>query len=116
MSLNQSFDNYIDLFDMVPHQSNLEQEFNEYIIEDVPQNPNLTAISYWFESQVKYPSLAKIAKTFLSLSCTSLDAERSFSKCRDVLTVKRTNLKKENLKKYVILYFNGDIEGNFKGF
>jgi hypothetical protein len=74
-SLNQSFDNYVDIFDMVPHQSNLEQEFNEYIIEDTPQNPSLSAMNYWLESQVKYPSLAKIAKTFLSLSCTSLAAE-----------------------------------------
>ncbi len=115
-SLNQSFDNYVDIFDMVPHQSNLEQEFNEYIIEDTPQNPSLSAMNYWLESQVKYPSLAKIEKTFLSLSCTSLDAERSFSRCRDVLTLKRTNLKKENLRKYVILYFNGDIERIFDGF
>jgi hypothetical protein len=53
--------------------------------------------------------LAKIAKTFLSLNYSSLDAERSFSRYRDVLTVKRTNLK-ENLNKYVILYFNGGIE------
>ena len=103
------------MFDMVPHQSNLKQEFNEYIIEDTPQNPSLSAMNYWLESQVKYPSLAKIAKTFHSLSCTSLDAERSFSRCTDVLTIKRTNLK-ENFKKYLILYFNGDIERIFEEF
>ncbi len=60
-------------------------------------------------------SLAKITKTFLSLSRTSLDAERSFSRCINILTLNKTNLN-ENLNKYVILYFSGHIETIFEQF
>ena len=43
----------------------------------------------------------------------SLDVERSFSKMRDVQTIKRNKLSNTSLNMYSVLYFNGDIEGHF---
>jgi hypothetical protein len=44
------------------------------------------------------------------MACGSCDAERSFSKMRDINTVKRNRMNSNTLKIQMIMYFNGDIE------
>ncbi len=81
--------------------------------EDTSQDLNLNILVYWKSRRVFYPIFAKLALSILCTSCGSLDAERSFSKFRDVLTTKRTSLSQNGLKINAILYFNGDVERYF---
>jgi hypothetical protein len=54
--------------------------------------------------------------TGLSIACGGLVAERSFSKFRNILNKHGAKLDINSIKKYSLLYFNGDIEvvfGNY---
>ena len=90
-----------------------EKEFTEYPKMESPDNPDLNIINYWLDMQLCLPTLSRIALSYLSMSCDSLDVERSFSKMRDVQTIKRNKLSNTSLNMYSVLYFNGDIEGHF---
>lgn len=112
-SQRRQFDYYSNLFNLIEDKEIVRKEFNEYMLEDKPGINEITPIKFWLEAKQKYPNLSVAATTWLSLSCTSLDAERSFSRFRDVQTFKRSSLTPDNLKRYAILYFNGDIENSF---
>ncbi len=80
---------------------------------DIPDNKDLKIIDYWISLQVQLPTLSNIALTNLGLSCGSCDVKRSFSKFRNIQTIRRCRLSDESLNIYSILNFNGDIEDNF---
>ena len=90
-----------------------EKEFTEYLKMESPDNHHLNIINYWLDMQLCLPTLSRIALSYLSMSCGSLDVERSFSKMRDVQTIKRNKLSNTRLNMYSVLYFNDDIEGHF---
>jgi hypothetical protein len=110
--LPQDFSYYETFFNLVRGHEDLKKEFDKYMAEDT-QDLNLNKLVYWKSRRVFYPILAKLALNILCTSYGSLDAERSFSKFRDVLTTKRTRLTQNSLKIKAILYFNSDIEGYF---
>jgi hypothetical protein len=94
----------------------LEKEFEEYLLEEIPDNFEIDALNYWINSVHKYPKLSKFATSFLCLPCVSCDAERSFSKMRDINTAKRNRMNPNTLRMQMIMYFNGDIEQRLVNF
>jgi hypothetical protein len=84
--------------------------FSEYLSNAAPDNLDIETLNFWFSSQHNYPNLSKIAINFLCIPCGSCDAESSFSKLRDVNTIKRSRMSSDTLKMQMIMYFNGDIE------
>ena len=110
---NQDFEYYKELFLQVSEAEDiksLENEFKEYLSDLIPDNSELEVLKYWSSVEHKYPKLSKIAITLLCIPCGSCDAERSFSKLRDLNTTKRNRMNSETLKMQMIMYFNGDIE------
>ncbi len=111
--LFQHFDYYKNLFLEIFDEKDLniiENEFKTYFSEEVPDNQEIDALTNWINSFHKFPKLSKIAISFLCMACGSYDAERSFSKMRDINTVKRNRINSNTLKTQMIMYFNGDIE------
>ncbi len=82
---------------------------NKWNIEKSPVNANIKVLDYWHQMRITFPLLFINAKEILLISCGSLDAERSFSKFRNVKSCKTTLLKPESLKVYSVMHFNDDI-------
>jgi hypothetical protein len=113
---NQTFDYYKPLFESIDASqqwNDLESEFNQYLLTESPKNPNIKILDYWYNMRTTFPNLYENAKNILSISCGSIDAERSFSKFRNVQSSQRCNLTPKSLKMYAIMHFNGDIQGVF---
>ncbi len=95
----QDFNYYKNLFLEVSDEKDLtsiKNEFSEYLSDAAPDNLDIETLNFWFSSQHNYPNLSKIAINFLCIPCGSCDAESSFSKLRDVNTIKRSNSDNEN--------------------
>lgn len=110
---SQDFEYYNNLFLEVSEAEDIksvENEFKEYLSDSIPDNLELEVLKYWSSIEHKYPKLSKIAITFLCIPCGSCDAERSFSKMRDLNIAKRNRMNSETLKMQMLLYFKGDIE------
>ena len=60
------------------------------------------------------PDLAAIVSHAIWMPVASVDVERSFSQYKHLLNDRRESITEENMKRLVMLYFNGDIEGHFK--
>ncbi len=91
--------------------NDLMLEFNCYYIARIPDNLDIKPLEFWLSSRSEYQVLSKIAIEYLCIATNSLEAERSFSKLRDVQDSKRCKMNAETLSMQMILYFNGDIEG-----
>ena len=59
-------------------------EFNSYIISDIQGNNVIEILEYWLSSVNIHPFLSRIAIGYLCIATNSLDAEKSFSKLRDI--------------------------------
>jgi hypothetical protein len=62
----------------------------------LPETDNFDIIKYWCSLPLSYPLLSKIALTGLFIACGSLDQDKF-------------NQDIDSIKKYSLLYFNGDI-------
>ncbi len=80
-SQNEDFD-YFDTSFRISNKDEVKKEFQEYLLENKPENPELSPIKFWVEAEDRYPYLSSLATTWFSLACNSLDAEGSFSKFR----------------------------------
>ena len=58
--------------------------------------------------------LSKIAVNYIWMPVTSVDVERSFSEYKHLLNDRRERLTEENTRRLMILYYNGDIEHQFR--
>jgi hypothetical protein len=104
---NQDFNYYESMFLLVVSKSDmqkLEMEFKQYLLEEPPANKEIKISKFWSSLELEYPLLSKVAQTFLGMPCGSLDAERSFSKFRDLLTNDRTRMTIDNLRKQYPLF------------
>jgi hypothetical protein len=113
---SQSFEFFKPLFESFNSSQNwseLEIEFNRYLLTKSAVNANTKVLDYWHSMRTTFPLLSINTKEILSISCGSLDAERSFSKFRNVQSCKRTSSKPQSLKMYSVMHFNGDIEDIF---
>jgi hypothetical protein len=111
--LTKDFEFYKDLFHNIHSTDDSNEliiEFNSYINSKMPDNLDIEPLEFWKSAQNDYPILSRIAIEYLCIATNSLDAERSFSKLRDVQNLKRCKMTPETLSMQMILYFNGDLE------
>ena len=87
-----------------------QKQLKTYLTDPIPDNWQIEILKFWSINKQEYPNLSEIAITYLCITCGSCDAERSFSKMRDLNTIKRNSMKSETLRMQMLLYFNGDIE------
>lgn len=95
---------------LTPHQNHV----NQWLVflrntqnEPIPDPLDLCA--YWKGMKGQVPRVAEVALPYIFLPVSSLDAVRSYSKCKNLLTNKRESLSEENTKKITIMYHNGDV-------
>ena len=59
--VQKSLDNYSQLFELVTEIPTNEEEFDNYLAEPVPENPELKVLEYWHSVEQCYPNLAQAA-------------------------------------------------------
>ena len=80
-----------------------EKEFQDYISEPVRiANP----LKWWEASENRYPNVAKLAKSYLSIPGTSVPSERTFSVAGMTLTKLRSNLDPDTLDEIIFINKN----------
>ncbi len=112
----QTFKYFENIFMKVLSETQItvvKHEVTKYLMGVIPDNTNIKALNYWIGCARDYPLLSQNAISYLYMACESIDAERSFSKLRDIQDEKRTRMSEESLKMQMLLYFNGDIEDIF---
>lgn len=72
---------------------------------DTDRNPLL----WWKDHEIHYPSLAKLARIYLSIPSTSTPSERVFSDNGNIVTQKRNCLSPDNVNKLVFLSQNAEV-------
>lgn len=92
--------------------SALLEEFLIYCRSPIDSLPNPMVLhEYWGGSSDRFPILSSIARDAIWMPVTSVDVERSFSQYKHLLNDRREGLTEENTKRLMMLYFNGDVEG-----
>lgn len=66
-------------------------------------------LEWWKKREMLYPTLAKLARKYLSIVATSVPSERVFSKAGQVITERRNRLKPKYVNKILFLHFNEDL-------
>jgi hypothetical protein len=89
-------------------------ELEQYLQEpgiDMDADPLL----WWKNRESKYPTLAHMARIFLSLPASSAPSERVFSMATDVLRPKRKKLLPDRVSRLMLLKFNRPVYGELTG-
>ena len=110
------FESYSDtLFHSINMKSrnDLIFEFESYMNSNIPDEIDISIFGYWLSLVNTYPLLSYLSIEYLCIATNSLDAERSFSKFRDIQNLKRTRLSSKNTDIEMIMYFDDDIEEKF---
>jgi hypothetical protein len=94
-------DNYDIFEDEIPLVSDIEKYLSDCRIAD---SPTFNLTRWWKESGVfMYPTLAPIARQFLSIPSSSACVERLFNMGRDQYKIRRSRLSAESLQKLIVL-------------
>uniref|UniRef100_A0A915D1X9 HAT C-terminal dimerisation domain-containing protein n=1 Tax=Ditylenchus dipsaci TaxID=166011 RepID=A0A915D1X9_9BILA len=80
----------------------LQLEINAYVLEEC-QQPDVDCMEYWKNNCKIFPSLASVARRFLSSPSTSVASEQLFSVARDVFHYRRFKLAPKNAEMLVFL-------------
>lgn len=96
-----------------PSQELLEEWliYTQYRSEGVSSLDDLQ--KFWDSMSSRFPVLARIVAEAIWIPVTSVDVERSFSNYKHILNDRRENLSKENIRRLILLYYNGDLEQRF---
>ena len=114
---SKSFNNYISMFKLVTDEPTaLEGEFNNYLHEPCPDDPEIEILTYWKSMARNYPNLSDVVLQLLCLPNGSADVERSFSKLRKLQDPTRSSMSENTLRMQMTLYVNQDLEEHFIGF
>lgn len=110
----QQFVMYSDLFSLVYDDiSVLQEEFDQYLLEPIPDNPEIDILDFWKAAIPRFPNLAPSVLQLLSIPNGSCEVERSFSKLRNLQHPSRSLMSLETLRMQMTLYFNQDIDNHF---
>uniref|UniRef100_A0A915DXG1 HAT C-terminal dimerisation domain-containing protein n=1 Tax=Ditylenchus dipsaci TaxID=166011 RepID=A0A915DXG1_9BILA len=80
----------------------LQLEINAYVLEEC-QQPDVDCMEYWKNNCKIFPSLASVARRFLSSPSTSVASEQLFSVARNVFHYRRFKLAPKNAEMLVFL-------------
>ena len=106
-ALSKNFEDYTEMFSLiVDDTSYILKEFEYYIQEPMPTNPEVQIMDYWKGLQVLYPNLSSAVTQLLSISTGSCDVERSFSLMRNVQQPNQSNMTVNTLCMEMTLYYN----------
>ncbi|CAF1099236.1 unnamed protein product [Didymodactylos carnosus] len=63
----------------------------------------LNPLSFWKQNEQTYPNLAKLAKRYFSITCSSAAVERQFSAAGQIITQRRSNLDPAAVNNVILL-------------
>lgn len=70
---------------------------------------DITPLLYWLSNVNRFPELAKLALTYLSIPANSVDAERCVSQFTQTNAPQRRGYSYENLAQQVMFAFNAKL-------
>ena len=83
----------------------LEAELDKFLSEpNTDENSN--PYQWWASNQAAHPSIAEVARQYLSIPATSVASERVFSKCGLVASDRRASLSAQHVEQLVFLSHN----------
>ncbi|CAI5671109.1 unnamed protein product [Oreochromis niloticus] len=77
-------------------------ELDKYLGE-APSPCEDSPLKYWGVNKIRFPTLAKIARKYLSVPCSSVESERLFSSVSHIIDEKRNSLTADNAEKLLFL-------------
>ena len=93
-------DNFYDNLEDV--ETNAETEVERYL-KDKLAPPKFDVLQWWKQNENQYPVLAKMAKDYLAIQCSSKDTEGGFSKARRQMPYYRHRVSGKNFKAQMLL-------------
>ncbi|KAL3980064.1 doublesex- and mab-3-related transcription factor 3 [Sarotherodon galilaeus] len=66
-------------------------------------------LKWWSENEGRFPTLSKLAKSFLCIPATSTPSERIFSTAGNICSQKRASLSAEHVEKLTFLAMNNNV-------
>lgn len=107
---------YRDFFGLVDGDDTLKEEFDQYLGEPIPDNPELQTLDFWKAANPRFPNLSPKVLQLLSIPNGSCEVERSFSKLRNLQNPSRSLMSADKLKMQMTLNINQDIDDYFLGY
>uniref|UniRef100_A0A8C5N3T4 BED-type domain-containing protein n=1 Tax=Gouania willdenowi TaxID=441366 RepID=A0A8C5N3T4_GOUWI len=83
----------------------VQREVLQYFGEH-PLSKKEDPLSWWRENAARYPTLAKLAKSFLSIPATSTPSERLFSAAGNIASKRRASLTPDHVNMLTFLHCN----------
>ncbi|ESO04057.1 hypothetical protein HELRODRAFT_79655 [Helobdella robusta] len=86
----------------------IESEVDKYLLEPLlPRTEN--PLLWWKMNHKRFPSLAAVARVYLSAPPTSVPSERLFSVAGEVISDHRSSLLPENASKLIFFKYNKNL-------
>lgn len=102
---NKIYSLYSKLLSQQPvEEFSVEDEVTSYLSEGVLEQ-SFNPISYW-KTNIKYPTLRKLAKKYLCIKPASVYSERAFSAAGTLVDKKRNRLDAERVRMILFLHYN----------
>jgi hypothetical protein len=89
-------------------QDDTKDEVQRYLSQDV-EDAHTKPSAWWKLNSHTFPTLSAFAKDVLSAPATSVSTERTFSFCRDVISVRRSSLSPSTFSALMFLKINRSI-------
>ncbi|XP_048852654.1 E3 SUMO-protein ligase ZBED1-like [Brienomyrus brachyistius] len=88
-----------------PSRASIELELSMYLQAPGPDSET-DPLEWWRQHELSFPSVARLAKKYLSIPATSSSSERAFSASGNIITCKRSCLKPNTVDQLVFLALN----------
>ncbi|XP_039618047.1 zinc finger BED domain-containing protein DAYSLEEPER-like isoform X2 [Polypterus senegalus] len=99
-------DNLSDVEDIINEDLREYDEVSTYIELKVTEDDHFDLLNWWKEHSEMFPSLARIARSILSIPATSATSERDFSTAGCVISERRSQLSPETVDDVLFLHSN----------
>lgn len=111
--LTHNIEEYTAIKSLQDPSTELLEEWAIYVQyhDDLPNQFSIA--QFWEGMKDRFPRLAAIAAYAIWMPVASVNVERCFLQYKHLLNDRHEKLTEENTKLLVILYHNGDIEGQF---
>jgi hypothetical protein len=98
-----------------PNMVQNKDEIDKYLDDSITPivDDNLDIYQWWNDHKHKFPILSRLARMFLAIPATSVASERLFSDAGNNITIKRTSLSTNIVKKLMFLRQNNGVVNVF---